>query len=152
MTQKHSHNTPDKISPELDKLASSVFEESFNELAETKELWPLLAVEDEDGIRELISFTEDDKDQCVKAARAYLQMSKNKGIGQIKKPYRYALAYDAMVQEEQGKHLQAAVIVEFGESGSEHAYSGYSFYRHGKTPEDFLWTNPQAAGFEDLLL
>ena len=151
MSHKRSAK-PDKISHQLDSLASSTFEESFNELAEHKELWPMLAVEDEHGNRELVSFTEDDKDQCLQGARAYLQMSAQKGIGSVKKPIRYAIGYDALVQDDQDKKLKPAVVVEFGEAGSKHAYSGYSFYQHGKTPEDFLWTEPQAAGIEDLLI
>ncbi|MDO5044289.1 MAG: hypothetical protein Q4E22_03195 [Coriobacteriia bacterium] len=149
MSQEMQH---EKISKALDSLTSQTFEESFNQLADTKELWPMLALEDEQGNRELISFSDDEKEECLKAARAYLQMQGAKGIGKVAAPVRYAIAYDAEVQDEVDQKLKPAVIVEFGEKGSLHAYSGYSFYKHGKKPEDFLWSEPQAAGFEDLLL
>lgn len=152
------------ISHELDALASEMFGQCFDALAEGNTLWPLVSVEDQAGARETIEFAEDDPNECLIAARAYIREKKSRkkrekhghkgqdSASELGDFVRYALGYDALVRDEESGELLSAVIVEFGEAGAPSAYSGFSYYQVGKTPADFMWTDPQPAGEEDLLL
>lgn len=92
-----------------------------------------------------ICFADDDKNICIEEARAYLREQED--------IERYVLAYDALVcADETTEELHPAVVFEFAEKGMECAYSGYSLYKLADKPEDFLCTEPQAAGIEELLL
>lgn len=138
-----------QISHELDVLACDLYGECFDVLATGNDLWPSLAFEDEKGNREIVTFADDEPGECLIAARNYFKTEKD--FGSVSAPVRYALAYDALVRDEETGELLPAVIVEFGEKGAPCAYSGYSFYRVGKKPTDFMWTDPQPAGEEELL-
>lgn len=150
-TPDQAYDESEKISAALDDLACALLEECYTTLAEGENLWPLLAVEDTQGERELIAFSDDEPSECLIAARNYLRMQKQDGIGNVSQAVRYALGYDGLVQDNAG-NLCPAVIVEFGEEGLTSAYSAYSFYGFDDKTGEFFCSEPAPAGEEESLL
>lgn len=132
------------ISAELEALGQRVLDESLHILSQKQELWPLVCYETLDGEQNCVSFSEDEKAECLEAARAYLKEQDN--------ILRYVVSYDGVIQDEDDLELYPAVIFEFAEQGMSCAYSGYCLYQLAQNGEDFLCTEPRSAGVEELLL
>ena len=148
---------PEPISESMDALACALIDYSLDLLGETGELSPTLAVEDENGERSLLSFDDEDFEECLDEVRTRLQAAakgKQEIEGLTGKPVRYAIAYDGAVQlpDAPDDGFTAALIVEYGEKGMTQAYSAYMLYQNEGNPQEFAWTEPAAAGEEELLV
>ncbi len=156
-TDPHGAVEPEPISPEMDALACALIDYSLDLLGETGELAPTLAVEDGQGNRSLLSFDDEDFEECleevrnrlVAAARGEQRLDGLKG-----RPVRYAVAYDGAVDVPDSgvDGFEPALIVEYGEHGMSSAYSAYLLYDNAGNPQEFAWTDPAAAGEGDLLV
>lgn len=148
---------PEPISDELEALAGTLIDYSLDLLGETGELAPTLAVEDEHGERTLLSFDDEDMEECLDEARGLLAAAargKRKLEGLHGRPVRYALAYDGAIDvpESRKKGFEPALIVEYGEHGMTSGYSAYMLYENAGKPQEFAWTDPAAAGEGELLV
>ena len=156
MTEKHKRNSsePEPISHELDTLTVSLIDYSLDLLSETGALPPTLAAEDARGSRTLLSFDDEDFEECIEEIRTQL-VSAAKGKRTIEglegRPVRYAIAYDGVI-DENGDGYEPALVVEYGEEGLSSGYSLYVFYRNAGEPQEFMWTDPAAAGEGELLV
>ena len=67
---------------------------------------------------------------------------------------RYAIAYDGAIEipDSDVDGYEPALIVEYGEHGMTRAYSAYMLYQNPGKPQDFMWTDPAAAGEGELLV
>ena len=109
--------------------------------AQTAQIMPvLLAMDCED---EFLTFEQDTPDECYRAACEHVAKA---GAACL----RYAIVYDALVQEEQNKDASAALVVEFAERGMLKAWSGYMLYRRAEDGAIEL-SDPLPAGQEELL-
>ena len=108
---------------------------------QTAQIMPvLLAMDCED---EFLTFEQDTPDECYRAACEHIAKA---GAACL----RYAIVYDALVQEEQDKDASAALVVEFAERGMLKAWSGYMLYRRAEDGAIEL-SDPLPAGQEELL-
>ncbi len=148
---------PEPISPEMDALACAMIDYSLDLLETAGELCPSLAVEDGEGGRVLLSFSDDDFEECLTEIRDQLTAAA-KGKIQIEglsgRPVRYAFSYDGAVENPDSEFsgYEPALIVEYGEHGMTSAYSAYLLYQNAGNPQEFVWTEPEAAGEGDLLV
>lgn len=148
---------PEPISEAMDALACALIDYSLDLLGETGELAPTLAVEDENGERSLLSFDDEDFEECLDEVHARLKAAakgKQELEGLAGKPVRYAIAYDGAVQlpDAPDDGFAPALIVEYGERGMSRAYSAYMLYQNEGNPQEFAWTEPAAAGEGELLV
>ena len=148
---------PEPISQEMDALACALIDYSLDLLGETGELVPTLAVEDAVGNRSLLSFDDEDFEECLDEVRSRLTAAARgeKTLeGLPGKPVRYAIAYDGAVEipDSDVEGFEPALIVEYGEHGMTSAYSAYMLYENPGDPQEFAWTEPAAAGEGDLLV
>ena len=148
---------PEPISAEMDALACATIDYSLDLLGETGELNPTLAVEDAEGCRVLLSFDDEEIEECLAEARRRLTAAAQaeqsiEGLKGV--PVRYALAYDGAVEipDSDVEGFEPALIVEYGEHGMTSAYSAYLLYQNPGDPQEFAWTDPAAAGEGDLLV
>ena len=139
----------DQISQELDNMACELiafavtaFEQAQeSQQTQTAQIMPvLLAMDCED---EFLTFEQDTPDECYRAACEHVAKA---GAACL----RYAIVYDALVQEEQNKDASAALVVEFAERGMLKAWSGYMLYRRAEDGAIEL-SDPLPAGQEELL-
>lgn len=148
---------PEPISPQMDALACALIDYGLDLLSETGELVPTLAVEDAEGNRSLLSFDDEDFEECLAevhdrltaAARGEQRLDGLKG-----RPVRYAVAYDGAISlpDGEGDGFEPALIVEYGEHGMSSAYSAYLLYSNAGDPQEFMCTDPAAAGEGELLV
>ncbi len=148
---------PEPISAEMDALVCALIDYSLDLLGEAGELCPSLAVEDGEGGRVLLSFSDDDFEECLAEIRDQLSAAAKGKImleGLSGKPVRYAFSYDGAVEnpDDDGVGYEPALIVEYGEHGMTSAYSAYLLYQNAGNPQEFVWTEPAAAGEGDLLV
>ena len=148
---------PEPISEAMDTLACALIDYSLDLLGETGELSPTLAVEDETGARSLLSFDDEDFEECLDEVHDRLQAAakgKQELEGLAGKPIRYAIAYDGAVQlpDAPDNGFTPALIIEYGEKGMSQAYSAYLLYENAGDPQEFAWTEPAAAGEGELLV
>lgn len=146
---------PEPISDALDALVCATIDYGLDMLGEVAELAVTLAVEDGVGNQALLSFDDVDVEECLAEARATVSDAARgkKGIDGLQgKPVRYAIAYDGAVSEEEGSAYDPALIVEYGETGLSRAYSAFLVYENAGDPQEFMWTEPAAAGITDLLV
>lgn len=129
-----------EISTELDKLSCELIEAAANMLEEKETLPVLLAMDCEDGF---LIFEDDTPDECYRAACEYV-------IAKEQACSRYAIVYDAEIQENEQDEASAALVVEFAERGMSHAWSGYMLYRRADDGVIEL-SNPFPAGAEEAL-
>lgn len=154
---RHDDVEPEPISPEMDALACALIDYSLDLLGETGELTPTLAVEDASGNRSLLSFDDEDFEECLEEVRNRL-VAAARGERTIDglegRPVRYAVAYDGAVDvpDSDVEGFEPALIVEYGEHGMSSAYSAYLLYENAGDPQEFAWTEPAAAGEGDLLV
>lgn len=148
---------PEPISEAMEALAGALIDYSLDLLGETGELSPTVAVEDAEGNRSLLSFDDEDFEECLQEIHDRLvEASKGKAVleGLVGRPVRYAIAYDGAVQlpDALDDGFEAALIVEYGEQGMSQAYSAYLLYQNEGNPQEFAWTEPAAAGEGELLV
>lgn len=148
---------PEPISSQMDALACALIDYSLDLLGETGELVPTLAVEDEAGARALLSFDDEEIEECLFEVRDLLVAAAS-GERQIDglrgRPVRYAVAYDGVIDvpDSDVEGYEPALIVEYGEHGMSSAYSAYLLHRNAGDPQEFVWTDPEAAGEGELLV
>ena len=157
MTNRTDSPEPEPISPEMDALACALIDYSLDLLGETGELAPTLAVEDASGNRSLLSFDDEDFEECLEEVRNRLVAAARgeRAIDGLEdRPVRYAVAYDGAVDvpDSDVEGFEPALIVEYGERGMSSAYSAYLLYENAGDPQEFAWTEPAAAGEGDLLV
>lgn len=148
---------PEPISEQMDALACALIDYGLDLLGETGELVPTLAAENADGERTLLSFDDEDFEECLDEVHTRLRAAA-KGKGELEglkgKPVRYAIAYDGAIQDpdDPNGNFDPALIVEYGERGMTQAYSAYLLYKNPGKPQEFVWTDPAAAGEGELLV
>lgn len=150
-----STGDPEPISAELETLAGALIDYGLDLLGETAELSVTLAAEDAAGTRALLSFDDDQTEECLEAARTLVSAAaagKGRVEGLTQRPCRYAIAYDGAIRENPSDPFEPALIVEYGETGMTRGYSAFLFYREAGHPQEFVWTDPAAAGETDLLV
>ena len=148
---------PEPISPEMDALACALIDYGLDLLGTTGELAPTLAVEDDRGNRSLLSFDDEDFEECLEEVRNRLVAAARgeQGLDGLQgRPVRYAVAYDGAVDvpDSDVEGFEPALIVEYGEHGMTSAYSAYLLYENPGDPQEFAWTDPAAAGEGELLV
>jgi hypothetical protein len=147
---------PEPISDELEVLAGALIDYGLDLLSEVGELAPALAAEDEQGNRTLLSFDDEDIEECLDEMRSKLRASaagKAALDGLAGRAVRYAFAYDgAIALPDSPNGYEPALIVEYGERGLSQGYSAYLLYRNPGDPQEFVCTEPAAAGEEELLV
>ena len=93
---------PEPISEEMDALACALIDYSLDLLGEVGERAPTLAVEDDRGARTLLSFDDEDFEECLDEVHDRLKAAA-KGKGELEglkgRPVRYAIAYDGAIQD-----------------------------------------------------
>ena len=136
----------DGISAETDALASDLFGQAFDLLAEEAFSGVLLVAETQKGETLSFEFSDDAIDVLLEGAYA-----KVKEIAKQEDPaLRYALAYVGAIEDEQD-NFSDALLVEFGESGYK-AYSAYSYIENIAGHDQFAWTEPAPAGEVEALI
>lgn len=147
---------PEPISDQLEALAGSLINYSLDLLGEVGELSPTLAAENAAGDPVLLSFDDEDVEECLDEIRARLRASAagKQGLEGLKGvPVRYAIAYDGAVQlPDSPDGYEPALIVEYGEKGMTQGYSAYLLYQNAGDSQEFAWTDPAAAGEGELLV
>lgn len=146
---------PEPISAALETLANEMVDYGLESLATTGKLTTMLSVEDESGHRESLLFEDDSVEECLHAARDLVRSAAHKGSaieGITGRPVRYAIAYDGAVRQEMDGPYLNALLVEYGEKGISSGYSAYLLYKKAGRPQDFVWTDPAAAGETELLV
>lgn len=145
---------PSSVSPELDELSCELLGEALDALAAGIELVVVVVVQDAGGNVVSCSFADDGPEECLAAAHAYVRrLARSGGDSQasLGAPERYAIVYDGDVADETGAYAPA-LILEFGERSAPTAYSAFVLYDGFGEGEGFSWSDPEAAGEEDLLL
>lgn len=148
---------PEPISQAMDNLACALIDYGLDLLGETGDLVPTLAVEDAQGNRSLLSFDDEDFEECLaevhdRLVRAACGKEKIEGLAGV--PVRYAIAYDGAIDipDSGVDGFEPALIVEYGEHGMTRAYSAYMLYQNAGNPQEFVCTEPEAAGEGELLV
>ena len=126
-----------QISTELDQLSTALLQCAIDLLETEGEVPIMLACDCEEG---LATFEDDTPDGCYRAACEHIA-----ALGA--ECTRYALLYDGFVQEDENDPGQAALLFEFAERGSEHAWSGYVLYRRDDAG-NLEFTDPLPGGEE----
>lgn len=144
------------ISEALDALSCELLGESLDMLADGKEILAVASVTDADGERLTCAFEEDSPELCLEAARDWVRTggkttgtASQAGRKVIGRPQCYAIAYEGAVADGQGEDGDAyndALILEFGERGSETAYSAYVLVDNVGGGDDFRYTDAEPAG------
>lgn len=146
---------PEPISSELEELANDLIDTCLDALAEHGGFAPVLAAESEDGTRTLLSFNDEEMEECLDAAHDLVSRAAT-GEAQLKglegAPVRYAIGYDGAVREDDRGPYVNALIVEYGERGMSSAYSAYLLYERAGNPQEFMCSDPAAAGEMELLV
>lgn len=153
MSEVHSDDRKDGVSPALDLLSSELMGDAFDRLAEGSDVNVLLVVQDSAGTVASYEFAEDGIEECLSGAHEKLPLLVRQGgepdVG-LKAPVRYAIVYEGAVADEQGSY-QDALLLEFGEMGYK-SYSAYSLVEGRGMQDDFRWTDPAPAGELESLL
>lgn len=146
---------PEPISEDLEVLADDVIDHVLDALGNEGGFLPLLAAENAAGERTLLTFDDEELEECLEAARGLVAAAASNGeplSGLSGVPVRYAIAFDGAIRESEDGPYESAIIVEYGEHGMSSAYSAYMLYQHAGNPQEFVWTDPAAAGEMDLLV
>jgi hypothetical protein len=142
----------DGVSPKTDKLATTLFSDALDMLAEGEPLNVLLVVEDIHGARASYTISDDDEKALIsKAHNQVRELACQGGDDDINlnMPVRYAIAYMGAIETTQADGFKDALILEFGEKG----YKSYSAYSYVKgRGHKFAWNDPSPAGEVEPLL
>ena len=122
---QQQENQPGYVSPELDRMSCDMMGEFLDALAEGDVPGVVACVEDAAG-----------------------NGSPEDGVGPA---VRYAILYLGCIQEMDGAYNDAMITV-FGEKGSASAYSAFTLVKGMGQGENFMWSDPEPAGEEQLLL
>ncbi|MDO4595831.1 MAG: hypothetical protein Q4B30_02520 [Coriobacteriaceae bacterium] len=144
---------PGFVSSELDGMSCDMMDEFLAALAEGDDPGVVACVEDSDGRRMALAFSDDGDEACMDAAEAWIERLGREGDAAegIGKAVRYAILYLGCIQEDDGSYEDAMITI-FGESVSEVAYSAYTLVRGIGQGEGFMWSDPEPAGEEPMLL
>lgn len=144
------------ISEDLDQLSCELLGEVFDMLADGKDISVVASVMDASGERLTCAFEEDSPEVCLSAAREWVQSgakasgtARKAGTSLVGKACCYAIAYEGAVDDPDASDDDAfldAVLLEFGERGSEVAYSAYSLVDGVGEGDGFRYTDPAPAG------
>lgn len=154
-----SHETSDgggNISQALDDLSCELLGEVFDMLADGKDISVVASVMDTSGERLTCAFEEDSPEVCLNAAREWVQSggrasgtARASGSALAGKVSCYAIAYEGAVDDPAASADDTyldAVLLEFGDRGSEVAYSAYSLVDGIGMGKGFRYTDPAPAG------
>ena len=142
---EHADAGSEPISPELDQLTCDAIGMALDKLAEGEGIWPTVVLLDEDGSSEYFVFEDDGLDVCLIQARgAVAEMG-------CETARCYVVYYDGFFEDGDGLS-DNALVVEFGERGSQTAYSAIVPYGNAGDPEDFWYDEAFAGGEEENLL
>ncbi len=130
------------VSQELDELSSTLMGDALDRLAEGQTVNVLLVIQNEDGDVTPLEFSNDSAEVLLEGARSRVRSARE--------AIRYALAYEASVQMDDGSYADA-LLLEFGEKGQP-SFSAYSLFEGRGKGDDFRWTDPAPAGEEEPLL
>ena len=152
---REGQTSPEPISPELDDLTCALIDYALGELAEGGELAVSLAAADSQGKSTLLSFDDEDFEESIAEARAQVKASASgsKKLDGLAGPVaRYAIAYDAAVDEGEQQGYVPALIVEYGEHGLTQGYSAYLTYENPGEAQNFVCSDVAPAGVVELLV
>ena len=144
---------PGFVSQELDRMSCDMMDEFLFSLSEGEDPGVVACIEDADGNRAAVAFSEDGDEVCLQAADSFVttaarEGSPEDGVGQA---VRYAILYLGCVQEMDGAYNDAMITV-FGEQGAPSAYSAFTLVKGIGQGENFMWSDPEPAGEEPLLV
>lgn len=155
MSEDIYEGEPEPITQELEELADDVIDYALDAMCNQGSFNPMLAVEDAHGQRVMLTFDDEELEECLDAARGMVATAAS-GKKPIKGlnggPVRYAIGFDGAIRESDGDPYKSAVIVEYGETGLSTGYSAYLLYKNPGKPQEFVWTDPAAAGETELLV
>lgn len=142
------------ISEQLDQLSCELMGEALDMLAEGTPIAAVASVMDSSGERLTCAFEEDSPEMCLEAAHAWVKAggkasgtASKAGTSLAGKACYYAIAYEGAVDDpDAGEAYQDALILEFGERGSETAYSAYVLVDGVGRGRGFRYTDPAPAG------
>jgi len=130
------------VSPELDELATTLFGDALDLVAEGEDFGVLVAVQEKSGHVESFSVTDDDPEALIEAAYD--------GVRRTKGALRYAICFEGAIEVEDGSFADA-IITEFGERG-QRSFSAYSLIEGKGAGEGLLFTDLAPAGEVEALL
>lgn len=148
-----SNPQPGYVSPELDAMACDMMDAFLDSLAEGDNPGVVACAEDAAGNRSAVAFSEDGDEACLDAADEYIRTLGESGSAEdgLDRAVRYAIIYLGCIQNEYGSYVDAMITV-FGEKGSESAYSAFTLVKGIGQGENFMWSDPEPAGEEPLLI
>ena len=139
------------ISDALDQLSCELLGEALDVVADGDALLAAASVLDDHGERLTCSFEQDSPEGCLEAARAWVKSS---AVGP-NAARCYAIVYEGAVSDPDDPDATAyrdAVLLEFGERGSDIAYSAYVLVERDQPSGAIHFTNPAPAGEVPCLL
>ena len=156
------------VSPELDAMSCDLIGACLDELAQGELVEVVVFVEDSSRHRAVVSFDDDGEEACLEAAHAYVREAAAKGVsardvvdgadagapaedGKTGRAVRYAVAGMGFVEDEDGVPVDA-LLVSFGEKGAPSGYSAFVLVDGVGMGDDFMWSDPEPAGEEPLLV
>lgn len=150
---QQQENQPGYVSPELDRMSCDMMGEFLDALAEGDMPGVVACVEDAGGNRAAVAFSEDGDEACLNAADDFVVSAGRNGSPEdgVGPAVRYAILYLGCIQEMDGAYNDAMITV-FGEKGSVSAYSAFTLVKGMGQGENFMWSDPEPAGEEQLLL
>lgn len=141
MSTQNNQKSP--ISEDLDTLTCDAIGMALDNLAEGDGIWPTLVLLYNDNLKEFFVFEDDGLDICLTQARDSV-----KELGHDSKCY--ALFYDGFFESDNNL-TDNALVVEFGERGSDKAYSAVIAYGNAGMGDKFWYDEPIPGGEEKLL-
>ena len=146
MSQKNSKQKAEAISQDLTSLLDDTIDYCLEQLVYEGDFPVMLATQDTQKQRDLISFNGDELEDCLLEARRRLSPKHTKNITQ------YAIAYNGAIEEIEGQGFSPALIIEYGEENLSCGYSLYMLYEHEGDVKHFNYTDPAAAGETELYI
>lgn len=139
------------VSAQLDGMVCDLLGTYLDALAEGEDPGVVLCVEDAEGMRYEVAFTDDGEEQCLGAASAFVQEHAGgyaeEGLSAIE---RYAIACTGAVDVDGA--YRDAILATFFERGMKVAYSAFVLFQGVGEGENFMWSDPEPAGEEPPLL
>lgn len=140
------------VSPELDAMVCDAIGECLDALAQDGVLDVVACVEDADGARAMVAFEDDGEEACLEAAHEYVRAGAasgvpGEGVGRV---VRYAVATLGFVELD--GTASDALLVSFGEQGAPTGYSAFVPVGNFGEGDGFVWSDPEPAGEEPLLV
>lgn len=151
--QQQQAGQPGFVSPELDRMSCDMIDEFLFSLSEGEDPGVVACIEDSEGNRAAVAFSEDGDEVCLEAADAFVSDAAKNGSPEdsVGRAVRYAILYLGCVQGMDGAYNDALITI-FGESGAPSAYSAFTLVKGIGQGENFMWSEPEPAGEEPLLV